>query len=495
MNRYLLLVICILQTYLTNAFTPKIVAGGLSYNYIAPMQYQLEMTFYANCNDSINMDSIPTMVCASSACGNQQIVYLQKDISNPNNGKLINVGCEPCLDSLNICDGYIYYNYKALVTLDTNCSDWIFQVNVNRPANISNLNTNSGGSLITTLNTTARPINNSVWNSQALVTKTAIFNPYFFVLGSSDSDNDSLFFQNQTPLDSSSFNLPPNGLYNIGYNFTNPLGTNTQFALDSNNGAIQFNAQQTGLFVHSVKISEYDQSTKQLIAISIKDYLIYVSPCKSFSVDFQNPQRPFISALTNTAFSTDTNSDVTFHANNNSGFEIKFKPKEYKAHKIITCNNVQAIGSNYTSSFIIDTDSNNLYSINFKWEPQLTDTGIHEIVFSIKDSMLCSKNALIEIPIRIKVMNFPLSIQSLNDQRKSFVFPNPTQYVLKYSQIPHTVSDGKLEIRNMFGQLVYRNTSIINSKEIDIDVSTLIDGNYFLHDKTNGNFLQFTICK
>jgi hypothetical protein len=438
---------------------------------------------------------IPMMVYSPQNCGLSQTVLLYYDSSTfIDNGILVNITCSDCPDSLNACNGYLQYNYKAIVILDTLCSDWVFKVNVTRPSNITNINTANNGSIFCTLNNVIRPVDNGQFNIYQQFWQVSANQNLTYTTGVYDPDGDSLFFEKQNPLDSSAFVLPQNSNYNTGYSLINPLGTSSSYSISSNTGTILFNAQQTGLYLHSVKCSEYDVVTKDLLGISIRDYLFYVSPCYTHSVKFDS--NSYISDLQGANYSTDLLSDIQIATVNQASFQIKFKTLDLLNFKQIKCNNnIFGSGSTFNYDFVTTADGYKLYTIYFNWTPQIADTGIHNLLFTIRDSMMCNIYAPIEIPINIKVVHFPLSNIEAIITNENIIYPNPAQNILFYKNTNINITKHALEIRNFLNQVVYVNESEKGSGDTQIDVSHFCNGVYFIEDKMNGVFVKFVINK
>jgi hypothetical protein len=391
MRKILVFAIFIITSFTSEATTPKIVAGQLFYIYASPLTYEVSFKFYTNCSDSIGAGTIPMMVYSSLNCGIAQTVQLKYDSSILNNGALVTLSCSECPDSLNICaEGYLEYTYKAVVVLDTNCTEWTFQVNTLRANNIANINTINNGSILATVNNVARPINSSLVSTSSLFWKVGANLNMTFASNYFNLDSDSLVFENHNPQDSSFFALPQNTSYNTGFTLLNPLGNASVYNVNANTGTILFNAQQTGLYTTSVKCLEYDQITKKLVGTTICDRLFYVSPCYTKSVSFKTNATKNISNLQGAFFSTDTLSDIEIATQNMGSFQIQFKTLDKQNTKEILCDNSAANGSTFNYNYVTDAAGDKLYTIHFNWLPQTSDLGIHNVLFTIQDSFDCN---------------------------------------------------------------------------------------------------------
>ncbi len=474
-------------------FTPKVVAGSLSYFSTSPLSYTVNLEFYTTCSDSTSIDSIPLQIYSPLNCGNNQTVYLKFQYNNtaffncPSDG--------PCIDSLNDCGGFIKHYYTGIISLDTICTDWHLQVNTIRPNNITNLSNLSQGSLLAIINNVSRPSNASTVTTQNPFYITGTNFPFYYVSGPLEPDQDSLNIVIENSLDSSSFVYPANAIFNASYNLLNPLGPFSSFSLVPNIGTIQCNTSQTGLYVFSLKFEEYDKSTNLFVGSTIKDFLIFASPCYSNSVNFINPTSPHINILNGfAAASTETAYDIIMPPSQASGFKVQFTPKIFSNFKKITCNNTDsAVGSQFSYSINQQLNNPPLHTIDFNWSPQPTDTGIHKIEFKISDSIGCYPFSDINFITKIKVGNYPTSNNSISMATSILCYPNPANNWLIYQPAQQNVFEQDIEIRNMINQEVSIKAFTVESKYIKYDISLLAQGLYFLHDKANGSITKFQV--
>jgi Secretion system C-terminal sorting domain len=399
----------------------------------------------------------------------------------------------PCLDNLNVCDGYLLYVYAAIVILDSSCTNWTFQVNVNRPNNITNI-IGVNSSVIATCNTIARQSNNSNIELDIPFIKIGADSNMIVGCGMYDLDNDSLFIEIHNPLDSSYFTLPPNLTFKPGYTLTQPLGMSNSFSINNNNGQLHFNALQSGLFLVTFKVSEYDRNTQSLLCTKFHDVLIYVSPCLSQPYTFVNSALPHIQNIQNGWLSTDTICDVYTTTASALNFNIYYIHNNFSNNMIaVTSNNQTAASGSLVNAYF---DTNLLYNvINFKWNPTVLDTGMHILNFRIKDTLSCQPYSPVLFPIKIKVVNFPLQITKATSTFANLIYPNPAQQFINYINTGKVIASNNLEIRNLMNETVYKNPETIYQQTCRIDVSNLPNGFYYLINKTNNTIEKISIQK
>jgi Secretion system C-terminal sorting domain len=490
MYKFFFTLVFLMPTSIMHAFTPKIVAGQVFYEYVGPLQYDVHFMCYTNCDDTFSNTNIPMMVYASQNCGISKIVQLHKLAVS--NGIFISKACpnSTCTDSLNTCDGYWQYHYSATISLDTFCTEWVFQVNVNRPSNFSNISIGNSGSCIATLNNIARPSNSSIVTllPQFLITGNNIVQS--LLLAPYDADNDSLVFETHYTLDSSSYALPQSINFNAGYTIQNPIGNNNVYAIHPNTGEINFNALNTGLHIITTKELEYDRITKQLIATRFVDHLLCISPCYSHSVDFINPIPPYINSLTGALFSIDTNSDINALINVPFNFKINLKPKVSNNVKQIKSDNLNTAKG---SIFSYSINANNEIEIQMSWTPKNIDTGIHIVNILIEDSINCNSFTPIPIPLKINVLNLSLSSNLMQKTNLNSCYPNPAKGTLYYSHKHQCIPKSHLIIKNIYGQIVYQNATDELSAIAKIDIANFSKGFYFLTNTMDGFETKFVV--
>ncbi|RAI98430.1 gliding motility-associated-like protein [Chitinophaga skermanii] len=139
--------------------------------------------------------------------------------------------------------------------------------------------------------TESRPGNNSAVfvKDEALVICAGL--PLQYTYTARDADGDSLVYYlcdaktggTDRRSDAQTVNPPPfnrNVRYLDPYNGSNPMGGNPRISI-SNQGIITGTPERSGRYVVSVCVSEYDRTTKKLIATHHKDILITVFNCNT----------------------------------------------------------------------------------------------------------------------------------------------------------------------------------------------------------------------
>jgi hypothetical protein len=494
MKKLLIIFAIIIVAISSKAITPKIVAGQLIYTYQSPLHYKVQLVLYANCHEAIPVGNIPMMVYSQTGAGTAQTVQLIFDVNNTNNGLLVKGAClnTECMDSLNVCDGFLEYTFIANVILDTISTDWTFQVNVKRDNSLTNINISNNGSIITTLNNVARPSNNSSISiiDQFIILGTNMNATY--LSGPYDPDNDSLALEIHETLDSSSFVFPQNTNFNSGFTLQNPLGATSVYSLNQSNGSINFTAQQVGNFQTTIKTIEYDRNSQQILGTKYADILFCISPCYSRSVNFINANAPYIDTMTGASFSADTVNDINASVGYPFMFEIKFTPKIFLNYSVVASDYLTtAIGSNFT--FIKDTSINKINTIRLSWTPQITDTGMHTVKFIIDDSLPCTHFTPIEIPVKIKVAKAPLAISDISNSKNISIYPNPTSNTIFIQNKNKYIAKGTLEIRNIMNEIVYTNNENLIDETISINCSAFKTGIYFVINKMDNSVMKFVV--
>src|SRR5215212_6288698 len=149
------------------SFATHVAGGDLQFCWVGPgpNDYRFTYTFYRNCGSSVNPNPAPAngsveLLLNSTLCGQSLQVTIPQDPFP--NGQEVSLACGSVLTYCNggFVQGYQKWTYTLNYTLPTQCSDWVFSVDLNaRNQNITTLNNPGNQSLtvIATLNNVIAP--------------------------------------------------------------------------------------------------------------------------------------------------------------------------------------------------------------------------------------------------------------------------------------------------------------------------------------------------
>ncbi len=250
------------------SFASHLAAGNMSYTLVGPNQYLIKLTLYRDCS-GITMPTSVT-VQATSSCGN---LSLTMPLTPGSGGQ---IPPSPCASGGQCYEEYIY---QGTVTLPTACADWSFNWSTCcRNSGNQNLSNSGGANFLINagLNNIAGPNSSSPAFNFIPIQLFCVNNEYFFDMGATDPNNDSLVYSLGSAL-----GTPAPGValpYQAPYSANCPIPTTPACGLtiDPNTGIIHFTPSMTGFYTIVIKIDEYDRVTGLKIGSVMRDVQINI---------------------------------------------------------------------------------------------------------------------------------------------------------------------------------------------------------------------------
>lgn len=347
--------------------------------------YKFTFKFYRDCSGSAEPASFS--LCYNNGCGlANQTVTMPKVVGLlPNglpNGSPVSSGCPgfPTNCVGGSTPGYREWWYTANVTLPTQCNFYKFWVVLCcRNNGINNLTTSGSQNIFidANFNNVVTQNNSSPYFSNPPIAYFCVNQLANINYAAIDPDGDSVAYEMIAPRHGTGCaTLTENPIFAAGYSITNPFpsGTPSSFTLNPATGAISFIPTAIGKWVFTVKVKEYRNGV--YIGYIIRDIQIYVDNCNipSPTLTLNNP------SIVN---GTLINGTIQGCAGDTLSFCFTLL-STYPLSVLVPSDNhtVSIPGSTvvYTNTL---TDS--VYGC-VNYPTTITDTGLHVLTVSVKDS-------------------------------------------------------------------------------------------------------------
>lgn len=252
--------------------------SDISYRCLGGLTYEITVSFYRDCGGVAEPASI-TINCRSTAAGANLTLNAMKI---PGYGNEITL---PCSGNATNCNGgsgtgIREWKYRAVVTLPSAQSDWIFSYNICcRNCAITTIQSPCAATSVlyveAKLNNLGSICNNSPSFTNVPVAYVCVGQTYHYNHGVVDQDGDSLVYSLITPKTSATTNVN----FISPYNSSNPIASYTPFQLDAQTGDITFTPSQIQIGILAILIREYRNG--ELIGSVIRDMQVYTSVCNN----------------------------------------------------------------------------------------------------------------------------------------------------------------------------------------------------------------------
>jgi hypothetical protein len=393
------------------------VAGGvLTYKWVSDSTYHFTFKFYRDCSG--NVAPPDRSLCYKSSCGTTIFSQpLTRPATLPGggfNGAEVYVGCSSypttCISGSSALPGYKEWWYEGDITLPYQCSEWKFWVNVSARNNQVNL---PGGSNVlhveATLNNLAAQGNTSPDFTVVPVPYVCTNVPTSFNYGAFDANGDLLTYEMIQPMGvvtpggnpssaqeedcANAINNTAFGTASPPYNITtNPLACNNTFVINPTTGQLTFTPNQSGKFTIALKVKEFRNGI--LIGSVIRDVqVVALANCSMVAP-------PAIALDTNALGSSLVNGVIKDCGNAPINFCFDVHTNTPGAVLVPYDNHTSVIPSGnitYTGAL-----TNSIHAC-LTWTPGNNDTGLRNIIITIKDSTCLPPGIL-------NVYQFPISI-------------------------------------------------------------------------------------
>ncbi len=391
MNKfYLFILLFVLITVRPGTVYATHAAGGeLTYEWLGGDYYRLTVKFYRDCAGIAAPNTLT--VCIQNRCNSSDMSITLYPVDDPVE---IGAGCPgyPSRCRGGSLPGYQEYRYDNVVQLPSQCDKWVFFVSINARNNaIGNLVGTGLGSnnlyLEATLdNLNARENSSPVFTIPPL-TYVCVGSEFTYNNGVIDRDGDFLVFENIPPRTGTATeqgcgivfpNSAPEYSYASGYRLPdNPFSTSNSFVLDSLTGRIFFRPNKSEVAVVSVRVREYRNGRE--IGSVIRDIQIIVrNDC------YTSPIRAI----------TDSASVVNGMARQERvegcvETELRFcididAPMDPGAVLVAADNHMISLPGNVDIGY--QGQVSNKIRACITWTPGATDTGLHILLITVKDS-------------------------------------------------------------------------------------------------------------
>lgn len=406
-------------------------AGGeLIYEWISDSTYRFYFKFYRDCGGITEPTTVD--LCYFSSCNSNSYTSVLSKVTGTlpgggTNGQEVSTGCpgysSTCSGGAASNPGYREWWYTNVITLPLKCNFWKFYVAINaRNTNITNLD-NPGNQTLhieCTLNNLAAQGNSSPYFTVKPIPFMCVNTPYTYNNGASDPNNDSLVFSMIQPLNSAGIGCQANPPINAiawapgtpAYNVTsNPLQTNNSFTMNTQIGQLYFTPSITQTAAITVLVQEYRNGV--LIGSVMRDIQVVVLNCSSTPPSQSTDTTSFSGAQLGPT------GNVEGCAFQQMSFCTWLTSTDDSAVIVATSNsNTVAPGSTITFSGLT-TDS---VQACFTWTPQLADTGLRILTFTVKDSTCKPPGILLSQTFSVPLFINPITVARTD----TFVCPGDT---------------------------------------------------------------------
>ncbi|MBK9399816.1 MAG: gliding motility-associated C-terminal domain-containing protein [Bacteroidetes bacterium] len=393
---YLLLMI-LLSSGINNQIMATHAAGSdIKYRCLGGMLYEIEVTFYRDC-DGVSEPSTITINC-KSASGNHNLNITANKVAGSSNGVEITV---PCATSNSTCNGgsstgVRKWTYRATVTLPSARADWVFSYSVCcRNCTITTISnpcaSNSTLYVEAKLNNILAPCNSSPTFSNIPIAFVCAGQNFNYNHGVLDPDGDSLVYSLITPKTTATATVN----FVAPATVNTPIASSTPFLINATTGDLNFTPSQTQIGIMAILVQEYRNN--QLIGSVIRDMQIYTNVCVN-----NLPTASGINGTTNFTMNACPNQQICFTVNS----------IDIDASQIVSLTTNNGISN---ATYTIGTG--NRPTLTFCWTPTTANISLrpHTFTVTVRDNA-CPTNGIQTYSFNIYVPqpNFITSSTNIN---------------------------------------------------------------------------------
>lgn len=377
--------------------------------------YKFIYKFYRDCAGAATAPTSVTM-CINSFCGTATSVVLNNYGVLPNgsaNGSPVGTGCPgfPTTCTTGSLPGYQEWWYTANYTIPNTCSLWRFSVSINARNNaILNLVSPGTQSLYVEalFDNTVSQNNNSPYFSNPPIPYCCINQPFSYNNGTIDANGDSLYFESIQPRTSTGActAAPTNCAYVVPpfpapiFTPLNPFPTNLTYNVDPSTGAVNFTAAATGAYVITIKVSEYRAGV--FIGSVMRDLQIVVENCSTpspvYGIDSLTVIGGQLIGGVVQGCATDT-------------LNFCFDITSSSAAAILVATDNHTVSTPGATIVYNGTFSDSIRAC-LTWPTSLSDTGLHILTITVKDSSCTPPGILVSNTFSIPIYINPVTIAS-----------------------------------------------------------------------------------
>lgn len=353
--------ICCLGTLLffsADASATHSMGLDLTYHCVGNNQYEINLTFYRDCN-GINVPQ-STIVNWSAACGSGSVSLAQMSMLEitPSCPGIVGTACNGGTGVY----GIEKYEFQGTITLPAGCTDITLSYsNCCRNNAITTLSSPGSENIYVEAHISdAALCNNSPIFTNDPVPFGCVNQPVFYNHGASDADGDNLVYSLVDCMDNATTTVG----YAAGYSATTPLSTTNGITIDAATGAISFTPSMAQVGVFCVSVQEYRNGV--LIGEIVRDIQFTAVPCSN--------NVPTLSGINNTTSFADT-----VDAGTQLCFDMNSSDPDRGQSTFLSWNN-GITGATFTSTsatFAVGT---------FCWTPTASDVGTHTFTVTVSDN-------------------------------------------------------------------------------------------------------------
>ncbi|XZF16013.1 gliding motility-associated C-terminal domain-containing protein [Chitinophagaceae bacterium MMS25-I14] len=388
-------------------------AGGeLTYTWLHDSTYQFTLHFYRDCSGTTVGSTFP--LCYYSDCGASGSTTM----SQVGSASQVSTGCPGVYTTCNggSIPGYEEYVYTANLTMPSRCVKWTFYTYLSARNPSLNLNPDQSTFYIdcTMDNLHAQGLS-SPYFSVKPVPYVCINKAYTYNNGAIDPNNDSLAYEMIQPRTTSSGCQANPSVSNLldtsnvrgygAFNLTNnPFSTGNTFSLNATNGQIAFTPNLAGAHVITIKVKKYRNSL--LIGTVLRDIQVRVlSTCSNV--------QPTVGTISSTVSGAtlDTAGRIMGCAGQTLAFCFDAKSSDTDAKLVITTNSGTVMPG---STLTLTNSLSDSVRACFNWTPGILDTGVRNLIVTVKDSSCKPPGILLSQSFIIPIYISPVT-QIFND--------------------------------------------------------------------------------
>lgn len=355
---WLFCLLFLLLSYQGNA--THVIGGGITYKCVGPSEYEINLTFYRDCN-GLNFPGSRT-ISWTGGCGSGSVTVLpvagsRKDITPRCAGQ--STSCNGGTGGFGVEE----QTYSAVVTLPVGCSNVLFSWSLCCRNNaISSINGSLNLYTEATLTTSSSGScdNNSAYFNNPPALFTCVNDTFVYDAGGTDPDGDSLVYS----LVDAKESLNTSIFYVGGYSGTQPFGAANPVSIDPNTGILRGYLTNTEVTIIAIMIEEYRNGI--LVGSIIRDVQFRVLGCSNSA--------PALTGIN--GGTTPSDYIMTTCPNTPICFDL-----------MGTDPDGDNVGITWDNAIIGATFSSNADTAQFCWTPQAFNLGMNTFTATVSDSI------------------------------------------------------------------------------------------------------------
>lgn len=389
--RSLALLCIVLSINPKNVSASHAAGAELVYEWVSDSTYNFYFKFYRDCT-GIDVGSTVTMCMHDPCNNNSSSVVLSPVTTLPDgrpNGSPVSAGCpnfkNTCEDMQSTLPSYREWWYAGSAIIpDNSCNNWRFGVSISARNLSQNLATSGNLYVEATLNNIDFPHNSSAVFYTKPVPYVCINTPFTYNNGAIDKDKDVLVYESILPIigiNSTTHCAQPlnPAVLNTGQTPplalpSNPFQTNGTYSLNAATGNISYTPSQLGAQATAIRVKEYRNGI--LVGSTIRDIQVQVQNCNNTGINMELDTNSISNAVYN-------NGQIETCINKSISFCFNIDATIPGSIISVTDNSGLSIP---TASITYSNNKSDTVRGCVSWTTSISDTGLHIITISAKDS-------------------------------------------------------------------------------------------------------------